>query len=66
MFGPMTPMTERTRINNESQLNEARMMAYVQTRQNRLAVLMQKLVAHRPVLPRPTASVMPQPAAKRA
>ncbi len=66
MFGPMTPITERTRINNERQLNDARMATYNQTRQNRLAVLMQKLVAHRPVLLRPAASVMPQPAAKRA
>ena len=66
MFGPMNPMTERTRISNERQLNEARIESYNLPKQNRLAALMQKLAVRRPVLPRTVVPVAQRPATKRA
>lgn len=47
MFAPMSPMTERTLINNERQLNAARMTSYSESKHNRLAVLKQKLTLRR-------------------
>ncbi len=47
MFAPMSPMTERTLIDNERRLNAARLNSRAQTKQHRLAALKQKLSLHR-------------------
>ncbi len=66
MFGPMNSMTERSRINNERQLNEARMISYTLPKSSRFAALMQKLTLRRPAMSRSAAPTLGQPLTKRA